>query len=72
MTELDSMNDLRTLLVDRNGWTLLTAMSDAVLAAAQPVRHDDPDVKGNPQQEWATITAPCCRSDWPHHLFRLR
>ena len=27
MTELDSMDDLRTLLVDRNGWTLLTAVN---------------------------------------------
>jgi ferrous iron transport protein B len=27
MTELDSMNDLRTLLVDRNGWTMLTAVN---------------------------------------------
>jgi ferrous iron transport protein B len=27
MTELDSMNDLRTLLVDKNGWTLLTAVN---------------------------------------------
>ncbi len=27
MTELDSMDDLRTLLVDKNGWTLLTAVN---------------------------------------------
>jgi ferrous iron transport protein B len=27
MTELDSMSELRTLLVDRNGWTLLTAVN---------------------------------------------
>jgi ferrous iron transport protein B len=27
MTELDSMDDLRTLLVDRHGWTLLTAVN---------------------------------------------
>jgi ferrous iron transport protein B len=27
MTELDSMSELRTLLVDRNGWTLLTAIN---------------------------------------------
>ncbi len=27
MTELDSMSDLRTLLVDKNGWTLLTAVN---------------------------------------------
>jgi ferrous iron transport protein B len=27
MTELDSMDELRTLLVDRNGWTLLTAVN---------------------------------------------
>jgi ferrous iron transport protein B len=27
MTELDSMSELRTLLVDRNGWTMLTAIN---------------------------------------------
>ncbi len=27
MTELDSIDDLRTLLVDQNGWTLLTAVN---------------------------------------------
>jgi ferrous iron transport protein B len=27
MTELDSMDDLRTLLVEKNGWTLLTAVN---------------------------------------------
>ena len=27
MTELDSFDDLRTLLVDKNGWTLLTAVN---------------------------------------------
>jgi ferrous iron transport protein B len=27
MAELDSMSELRTLLVDRNGWTLLTAIN---------------------------------------------
>jgi ferrous iron transport protein B len=27
MSELDSMNDLRTLLVDQHGWTLLTAVN---------------------------------------------
>jgi ferrous iron transport protein B len=27
MTELDSMSELRTLLVDQNGWTLLTAVN---------------------------------------------
>jgi ferrous iron transport protein B len=27
MTELDSMDDLRTLLVDKNGWTMLTAVN---------------------------------------------
>jgi ferrous iron transport protein B len=27
MTELDSMTELRTLLVDRNGWTMLTAVN---------------------------------------------
>jgi ferrous iron transport protein B len=27
MTEMDSMSDLRTLLVDRNGWTMLTAVN---------------------------------------------
>jgi ferrous iron transport protein B len=27
MTELDSMSELRTLLVDRNGWTMLTAVN---------------------------------------------
>ena len=27
MTELDSMDDLRTLLVDKHGWTLLTAVN---------------------------------------------
>jgi ferrous iron transport protein B len=27
MTELDSMAELRTLLVDQNGWTMLTAVN---------------------------------------------
>ena len=53
MTELDSLDDLRTLLVDQQRLDAADGRQpDAVLAAAQPVRDDDPDdLQGDAERE---------------------